>query len=142
MICDTSGLLAALWPDQPESEECIAAMNAAESLVVPSTVLAELDYMIDQRVGPQAAIAAIRELSSGEYDIPPFSGSDLALAAEVMTTYVDLRLGLVDASLIVLAKRYKTRDILTLDQRHFRVVRSLSGRPFRILPFDSEVEPA
>jgi len=37
-----------------------------------------------------------------------------------------------------MAKRYKTHDILTLDQRHFRVVRSLSGRPFRLFPFDTE----
>ena len=113
-------------------------MKTAQSLVVPPTVLAELDYMVDQRVGAGAAISVMRELSSGEYDIPIFGGSDLARAADVMTTYVDLRLGLVDASLIVLAKRYKTHDILTLDQRHFRVVRSLSGRPFRLLPFDSE----
>jgi len=138
LICDTSGLLAALWHDQPESEGCVEAMKTAQSLVVPPTVLAELDYMVDQRVGAGAAISVMRELSSGEYDIPIFGGSDLARAADVMTTYVDLRLGLVDASLIVLAKRYKTHDILTLDQRHFRVVRSLSGRPFRILPFDAE----
>jgi len=36
----------------------------------------------------------------------------------------------------VLADRDGTGTIGTLDERHFRVVRSLSGRPFRILPAD------
>jgi predicted nucleic acid-binding protein len=116
-------------------------MHNADQLVVPTTVLAELDYLMERRQGQRAAIKAIREFSSGDYDIPSFGSVDLATAAEVMTTYTDLRLGLVDASLVVLAKRYKTHDILTLDQRHFRVVRSLDGLPFRLLPFDAEEEP-
>ena len=138
MICDTSGLIAALAPDQPLNYECISALNAADRLVVSPLILTELDYLMNQRQGQHAAIAAMRELSSGEYDIVSFGPGDLALAVEVMNTYADLRLGLVDASLVVLAKRYETDEILTLDQRHFRAVRSLSGRHFKLLPFDLE----
>ncbi len=111
-------------------------MEAARDLVISPLVLTELDYLVGRRHGQDAAIAVMRELSSGEYNIADFGASDLSLATEVMTTYADLRLGLVDASLVVLAKRFKTTEILTLDQRHFRVVRSLSGRHFRLLPFD------
>ena len=50
----------------------------------------------------------------------------------------ELDLGLTDASLVVLAERYETLDIATVDHRHFRAVRSLDGgRPFRLLPTDA-----
>jgi len=42
-----------------------------------------------------------------------------------------------DASLVVLAARSETRDILTLDERHFRAVVDARGRPFRLLPADA-----
>jgi predicted nucleic acid-binding protein len=44
--------------------------------------------------------------------------------------------GLADASIVVLADRYATLDLLTLDERHFRAVRGLGNRPFRLLPAD------
>jgi hypothetical protein len=39
------------------------------------------------------------------------------------------------ASIAVLAARHKTRDVLTLDERHFRVL-TVDGEPFRLLPGD------
>jgi hypothetical protein len=36
----------------------------------------------------------------------------------------------------VLAERYGTQDILTLDERHFCVLRGPGDLPFRILPAD------
>ncbi len=49
-----------------------------------------------------------------------------------------LGIGLADASVVVLAERYGTYDILTLDERHFRAMRPLTGRrSFRLLPADA-----
>lgn len=138
MICDTSGLIAALASDQPFNEECVDAMKRADQLLISPLVLAELDYIIKDRIGTRAAIESLREFSSSDYDVVAFGRDDLALAADVMETYEDMRLGLTDASLVVLAKRYQTDEILTLDQRHFRAVRSLTGRHFRLLPYDAD----
>jgi uncharacterized protein len=44
--------------------------------------------------------------------------------------------GIADASNVVLAERYGTRDILTTDQRDFRRIKLPGGRYFRILPYD------
>ncbi|MGH2355036.1 MAG: hypothetical protein ACRDI2_09890 [Chloroflexota bacterium] len=44
---------------------------------------------------------------------------------------------LADASLVVLARRYRTRRILTFDQRAFRAVEPLHGGAFTILPADA-----
>jgi predicted nucleic acid-binding protein len=46
-------------------------------------------------------------------------------------------IGLVDASVVVLAARHRVRDVLTLDERHFRALRTLDRRRFRILPADA-----
>ena len=76
------------------------------------------------------------ELASSAYSLAPFNRRDVALARKVISRYQDMRLGLTDASLVVLADRYQTDTILTLDERHFRAVTGLSGRPFRLLPAD------
>lgn len=59
-------------------------------------------------------------------------------ALEVVSKYSDLRLGLVDASLVVVAERYATRRLLTFDERAFRAVAPLRGGSFTILPADLE----
>jgi hypothetical protein len=53
--------------------------------------------------------------------------SDWERIAELMEEYLDLPLGMVDASIIALAERRDLEVIATLDERHFRVVRSDRG---------------
>jgi predicted nucleic acid-binding protein len=43
---------------------------------------------------------------------------------------------LADASLVILAERHDTLDLLTLDERHFRAISGPKGRSFRLLPAD------
>ena len=66
-------------------------------------------------------------------DTPVLTG-----ALGVIERYADLGLGLADASNVVLANRYDTLDVLTLDERHFRVLRGPHDRPFRLLPADAD----
>jgi predicted nucleic acid-binding protein len=54
-----------------------------------------------------------------------------------MVRYADLHVSLADASIVVLANRHDTLDVLTLDERHFRVLRGQGGSPFRLLPADA-----
>jgi predicted nucleic acid-binding protein len=46
----------------------------------------------------------------------------------------DLGVGLAPASIVVLAGRYGTDRVLTLDERRFRALRTPDGRPFVLLP--------
>ena len=73
-----------------------------------------------------------------EEDLTPlaFLGDDVAAAASVVADYADLGIGLADASLVVLAGRFETNRILTLDERHFRALRTPAGEPFTVLPAD------
>src|SRR5437879_3665906 len=71
------------------------------------------------------------------YELAVFDEFNAAKAREIIERYSDLNVGLADASIAVLAERYETRDVLTLDERHFRAIRPAPRRRFRILPADA-----
>jgi hypothetical protein len=73
-------------------------------------------------------------LSSGAWLLADFGERDLRAAVVVIQRYRDQDVGLADASLVVLAHRYRTRTILTLDHRHFTVLRPVGGGRFTLLP--------
>lgn len=135
MIADTSGLLA-LFSDREPAHAAVAAIVGQEhdALVVSPFVLAELDSLLATRSGTDAELAVLEELSSGAYELAAFSADDLREMHGVIERYGDQQIGLADASLVVLAQRHKTRRILTLDRRHFEVLKSQSGEHFEILP--------
>jgi len=63
--------------------------------------------------------------------------AEVAEAPRLIDRYRPLGIGLADASVVVVAARHGTTRVLTLDERHFRAVRPLRGRSFRILPADA-----
>ena len=69
-------------------------------------------------------------------DLHSLELAEIAAAERLVGRYAELQIGLADASLVVLANRYGVRDLLTLDERHFRALRGPGGRPFRLLPAD------
>lgn len=137
MIADTSALLSAWAPDQRHHESCARVLSRARRVVVSPFVLAELDYLLRTRVGADAELRMLVEVASGAFTLPHFETADVTLAREVIAAYANLDLGLTDASLVVLAHRYRTPDLLTLDERHFRTVVGLDDEPFRLLPADA-----
>jgi uncharacterized protein len=138
IVLDTSGLLAAIDASQDRHAAAAAVLRASTGpLLLSPFVLAELDDLISTRVSSAAARALLDQVAAGVYRLEPMDADDVAAACEVMDRYVGLELGLADASLVVLADRYGTSDVLTLDERHFRTLRGPAGRPFRILPADA-----
>ena len=135
IIADTSGLLALYNRREPAHVAVAQAVTAAvEPLVVSPYVVAELDYLLATRLGVEAEIAVLRELAAGAYEHAVLATDDLAACAEVVGRYRDQAIGVTDASLVVLADRYRTRTVLTLDRRHFNALRPLTGGRFTLLP--------
>jgi uncharacterized protein len=135
VIVDTSALLAYFDTDEPDHGAVSRIIDGAtEPLVVSPYVVAELDYLVSTRLGVSVELRVLRELASGAWDLADFGIEDVMAAAAVIQRNTDQRLGVADASNIVLAGRYATRSIVTLDHRHFDVVRPVSGGRFRILP--------
>ena len=137
ILLDTSGLLSAIDASQRHHAACAETLaGAPPPLLLSPFVLAELDYLLATQVGGRAQLALIDEVARGVYQLEPFGPHDVAVAAEVMRRYTNLAIGLADASIVVLAQRHGTRDVLTLDERHFRALRAPDGRRFRVLPAD------
>ncbi len=74
-------------------------------------------------------------MARGAYQLQPFSAADTAKALAVVARHGDLGVSLADASIVVLAERHVTQEVLTLDERHFRTL-TANGNPFRLLPAD------
>jgi predicted nucleic acid-binding protein len=138
IVLDTGGLYAALDANESLHGRAVAALVAARPpRLLSPFVLAELDYLIGSRAGHEAQLALVDEVARGTYQLASFSGDDVARARRLMDRYADLRIGLADASVVVLALEHKTVDLLCTDERHFRALRGPGGRPFRLLPADA-----
>jgi predicted nucleic acid-binding protein len=137
ILLDTSGLLSAIDGSQRHHADCVAALSkASPPLLLSPFVLAELDYLLSQHVGSDAQIALLDEVARGAYQLEPFGPADVAAARKVLEKYASLRIGLADASIVVLAERHRAREILTLDERHFRALRTNDRKAFKLLPLD------
>ena len=137
IVLDTSGLLAALDADQRHHERARQALDADPGpFLLSPFVLAELDYLLLERVGIQAEQALLDEVAAGVYDLVPFGVEEVAEAADLIGRHGELRIGLADASVAVIAAAAKTTRLLSLDERHFRPMRPLGGDAFTLLPAD------
>lgn len=135
LVCDTSGLLAYFDASDRHCAEVSAIIEGDPGpFIVSPFVVAELDYLLATRSGVDAELAALSELTSGAWELAPMDTTDLRAVRDVIDRYRDQDVGVADASLVVLAHRYRTDRLLTLDHRHFRVLRTTGGSSFAVLP--------
>lgn len=141
IVADTSALFAGFDADQPEQSR-IAAIMETETLAISPLVITEIDHLVHRDLGFPAAMQVIDALADrmidGQYRLPELKAGDIAAAQSIRAKYEALRLDLADAVGVVLADRYKTDRILTLDQRDYRAIKPITAglTAFRILPAD------
>jgi predicted nucleic acid-binding protein len=105
-------------------------------LVTSALAVAEADYLILTHLGIQVEFAFVEDLAEGTFSVECLTRSELRVALGVLRRYRDLAIGLADASLVVLAQRFRTHRLLTFDERAFRAVTPLQGGTFMLLPAD------
>lgn len=135
VVADTGALYALV----DKSDEWHARVLAwwrehGASVVVPSSVLPELCYLLQTRIGVAAEHAFVRALADGEFVLEDLVMEDVARAAAVMAQYADFPLGFVDSTIVATAERLTTRELLTTDRRHFGAIRPKHARAFALLP--------
>jgi predicted nucleic acid-binding protein len=137
ILADTNAVLQLASPSGSRHADVLRVVDALDGpFLLSPFVLAELDYMLIERLGQERQLALLAQVVDGSYELAEFDKHDVAAAVDVMTRYADLRVGLADASIVVLAEKHATTDVLTFDHRHFRAMRGPGGRPFRLLPDD------
>lgn len=137
LIADTGAIYACYdRADQHHAATKSFLSDRDEKLWVPALVLAELDHLVGVRLGEQARSTVITDVLD-TMTVIPLDHRAAVRAASVADNYGDFPLGLTDATLVVHAQDYRTVDLFTVDQRHFRAVKPLwGGESFRLLPFD------
>jgi uncharacterized protein len=138
LICDTSGVYALYDADDAQHPATTAVVEAkAGPLFLPVVLLAEIDYLLHLRLGPNAALDFVAAVEQGDFTLVPLVPADLSRCRELMIQYRDLEIGLADASIAAVAKRLAIPRLLTQDQRHFRAIRPRGIAHFVLLPADA-----
>ena len=135
IVVDTGVLYSFYVANDPNHGRAAELFQGAEqNLVVSPYVIAELDYFLVSRIGVAAELAVIEDLCAGGFELPTLTPADVLTCQRILAARADHPIGLTDASLVVLADRYRTRKIATFDRRHFTILQSLDGAPFELLP--------
>ncbi len=138
LIVDAGAMFAQADRDDPAHQAVRAVMRGEVGRLVTSQVaVAEADYLILDRLGVDPWLEFLADLDSATFVADCLTASDLSTARELARRYRNLKLGLADISLVLLARRHGTRRVLSFDERAFRNVMPLQGGAFILLPADA-----
>jgi len=139
IVLDSGGLYAFLDRDDAHHRAAVEAVDRDPGpFILSPFVLAEVDYLVQRRLGVAAECALLDDVDDGVYTLVTFGDEDLSQAVQIVKQYADLGIGVADASVVVVAAKFRTVDLLCTDERHFRAVRPLrTGDAFRLLPYDA-----
>lgn len=135
-VFDTGPIVAALDRADRYHDACVELIATTPGvLLLPVPVLVEAAQLAHKRLGVAAEAALTESIAlQQQFTLTCPAEDELARAAVLMRQYADLRLGLVDATVIALAERPGATQIATLDRRHFSVVRPQHVVAFTLLP--------
>ena len=118
---DTSAVFALANRKDPDHKRVRRVFEAdGGPYLVPAGALAEMTFLIEDRLGWQALDAFLSNLADRALSLE-CGEEDLPRVRELASRYHDLPLGAADASVIACAERNGGR-VLTLDRRDFDVV--------------------
>ncbi len=129
-LVDTGPLVAYLDCGEVEHDRASDALDGFNGvLATTAAVVTEVMYFIS---GVHDGAVAVSELisQSGMQIYGLCEPADVREAATLMQRYADTPMDFADATLVLLAERLATFDILTLDRRGFNTYRLPSGAPF------------
>jgi predicted nucleic acid-binding protein len=135
IVVDSGVLIAAADADDRHHHACVQLFEErGEEFVVPAGVVIEVCWMLGRHVSVDLEAELLASIADGELSVLALDRGDYGRAAELVSTYADLPLGVVDASVVAIAERLGATEVATLDHRHFSVVRPRHAPAFTLLP--------
>jgi predicted nucleic acid-binding protein len=123
-ILDTSFLVATVNRKDKNHDRVLETIaHLKESLILPTTVLPEVAYLISSRLGHHKMRQFLAEVVRNNVPIEHLEQNDLPRVIQILTEYADSELDFVDATIVAIAERMKVTKILTLDRRDFGMIR-------------------
>lgn len=132
ILLDTSAVVALL--DSTDVHHEAVGSYWHENLLLPIPLLAEVDYMVSKYLGPHISRAFFRGVENGDLELIGLDNAAFARANAIMARYPSVPLGIADASVMALAETHQIPRILTLDRRHFSLVKPSNMDYFELLP--------
>ena len=133
-LADTGFVVTVALATEEAHQTCAAVYKRQGVIYLPQTTLAEVMYLLTREAGNSVAARFILTLSDTKYRIEPLTAEDIQRSGEIVLQYADSRVDFVDASIMAVAERRNITQILTLDNRDFRMVRPKHCPFYTILP--------
>ena len=135
LICDTGPLYAAMDIADQDHVACARLLETTdEQVLVPAPVVVELDWLVGQRLGPDAFLSFLADSLDGLLEVVDLQTQDDLRVRELLDRYRDLALGFVDAAVLSVVERLGETKLATLDHRHFTIVRPRHVPAIRLVP--------
>lgn len=133
-LLDTGFLLAVLDADDEMHEICVVALTEERAPILPDMVIPELAYLVLSELGYPVLIKFLGSIVKGELVLERATNQDWARTAEVLEKYADSKIDFVDCMIMAMAERLNIKRIMTVDQRHFQILRPQHCPAFEIVP--------
>ena len=135
ILVDTGPLVAAADLDDADHRVCVELFASTPGpLIVPALIVAAVCYLLGQHAGSRVEASFLRSLADGTLTLAELQPPDFRRMADLVEQYDNLPLGGSDASVVALAERLGVTTVMTLDRRHFSVVRPRHVATFALLP--------
>ncbi len=133
VIADTGAIIALLDEDDKHHAAVVEVAQSFD-LLIPVTVIPEVDYLVTKYLGEAVVRSFLEAMTEGAFIYLPIEIEEIRRTTEIMARYSDIPIGFVDASLVALAESLNIPRILTLDRRHFNIIRPESIDYLELLP--------
>lgn len=134
-LLDASFLVALGYPrDHNHAHAKQFAAQGDIRLLLPDIVLPEVMYNLRRVGGTRAALHFGGMLAVQGHPLISLTSSDFVRAIEIMRTYLDADLDMVDCCITALAERMNVTRICTFDRRDFSIIRPRHAEYFELLP--------
>lgn len=135
VIVATGVSLAAADADDADHQACVGVLrDRGGELKVPAPVVSECAWRIERNLGPISEAAFLRLITSGQLEVVDLSLADYSGCIELIETYADLSLGLVDASVVTVGENFGVDVLAALNHRDFTVVPPRHIDAFELIP--------
>lgn len=135
LICDTGPLYAAMDRSDRDHLTCAKLIETStEQVLVPAPVVVELDWLAGRRLESEAFLSFLVDVEEARVGVLELRVDDYVRIRELLDRYRDLPLGFVDVAVLAVVERLGESKMVTLDRRHFRVVRPRHILALRLMP--------
>jgi len=133
-VADTGFVVALLNRTDNRHNDVTSIYLQQQSILLPQTVLAEVAYLLGRDAGNLTVVAFLGGLAASRFNLIELTAADITRTAAILEQYSDSRIDFVDATVMAIAERHQLTQILTLDQRGFRLFRPRHCHSFTLLP--------